>query len=121
MNGTRAPRMDADMTAERRSAAGGAGRKNSPATMAKARKTSRTRGLVVMRELPCPNGRRPWERGLMTGFRGRQASALLQYSTHVFVSATALEPSGIRYSSSTEAGNFHWRFFIVCRISLIGV
>ena len=48
-------------------------------------------------------------------------SAALQNSTHFLVSFTASEPSGMLYSSSIEAGNFHLFFLTSWRISLIGV
>jgi|GEM_PF-6569027 len=41
-----------------------------------------------------------------------QASASLQYCTHLATSFTASEPSGILYSSSMSAGNVHFSFFI---------
>src|SRR5580700_8481540 len=49
------------------------------------------------------------------------ASAFRQNSTHFFTSRTAVEPSGIWYSSSMLAGNVHLLFLIVFRTSPIGV
>ena len=53
--------------------------------------------------------------------RKDQASASLQYCTHLVTSATAVEPSGIRYSSSMSPGNVHLFLRINWSISLMGV
>src|ERR1035438_634386 len=88
-------------------------------------------GIAGARACPGPGGQpgeygkraegSPIQRLMWYGARGAQARMSWQNRTHLPISASSVEPSGTGYSISMVAWNLYFSFFIMRRISLMGV